>query len=167
MRIRHRLLLLLVPALASATPAFADTFGFTLLDPAQAGGPGTVFTYSATVSAPISNTGSIYLLGDSFNTTGPLSVDDADFNQNFPLSLDPGQSFTGELFTLTSFADSAIGTTSGSFVIEGGPTDGSDDVLGTVGFTAQVTPEPPSVLLLASGCALVWMALRKRSAYSH
>lgn len=141
--------LLLAPA------ALADSVSFTLLQPTQTGPAGTVLTYQATVSAPLSNSGVEYLNADDYTTSGSFALDDSGFN-NFPLSLSPGSTFTGALFTLSSAAGST-GMTTGSFSLLGGATADSSDLLGTVNFSAQVgssvaaTPEPSSLLLLGTG----------------
>ncbi len=149
-------------ALFAAQAAMADTVNFSLVNPVQTGAPGTVFSYDATVSAPLSNMADVYLVGDSPTTQGPLTIDDSDFFTNFPLFLAPGDSFTGTLFTVSSFPDSAATSTTGSFVLEGGSTDMSQDTLGTVNFTAQVTPEPSSLVLLVTGAAGLAGVARKR-----
>jgi hypothetical protein len=149
-------LLLLVGA-GCAPAAFADTVSFTLLSPAQSGPEGTVFTYEATVTN--TNTAVEYLNADSVTTSGPLAVDDSDFYNDFPLFLNPGESFTGNLFTVTATDGSANTTTTGFFDLQGGPDAGDQGVLGTVSFSAAVTPavaatpEPSSLWLLATGIA--------------
>ena len=60
---------------------------------------GGTLTYSATAFAPDSNGAAVYLNGDSFNIGLPLTLDDTDFFVNFPFFLNPGESFTGDLFT--------------------------------------------------------------------
>jgi hypothetical protein len=79
-----------------AAAAYADTVTFTLTDPTGfipvTGGS---VTFDATVSAPASNGAPVFLNGDSFNITAPITLDDTDFFSNFPPSLAPGTSFTG------------------------------------------------------------------------
>jgi hypothetical protein len=148
---------LLMAGLSSAA-AYADTLTFTLTNPnggvlADVGG---TLTFDATVTASSTNTGSIFLGGDSFNVTAPVTLDDTDFFNNFPLSLAPGASFTGELFTLTVPAGMPVGSDFlGTFTLF----DGANNSLGTVDFSVTAaTPEPSSIVLLLTGMAgtLLW-----------
>jgi hypothetical protein len=151
---------LLMAGLSSAA-AYADTLTFTLTNPnggilADAGG---TLTFDATVTAASTNSGAIFLGGDSFNVTAPVTLDDSDFFNNFPLSLAPGTSFTGELFTLTLPPGMAVGSDFlGTFTLFGGAA-GANDPLGTVNFSVSAaTPEPSSIVLLLTGMAgtLLW-----------
>ena len=135
----------------SSAAAYADTMTFTLTDPNQSVSvnalPATV-TYEATVSAPLTNSGDVFLNGDSFNVAAPITLDDSDFLGGFPLSLAPGDSFTGDLFVLTVPVGTHLGTYLGTFTIQGGADSSASGTLGTVDFSLQVTPEPESVVLL-------------------
>jgi hypothetical protein len=134
---------------------YADTVTFTLTNASQSVyylGGGSV-TYDATVSAPSTNSAAVYLNGESHNFSGPGNLDDSDFN-NFPLSLTPNTSFTGDLFVLTIPANSRGGTYLGSFTLQGGADSAATNTLGTVNFSLTVTtPEPSSVVLLLAGMA--------------
>jgi opacity protein-like surface antigen len=145
---------LLTMGLSSAA-AYADSVTFTLVKPTEyVPATGGTLTYEATVSAPSSNSASIFLNGDSFNVTAPVTLKDDDFFSDFPLSLTPGMSFTGDLFTLTVPSGLPIGSTYlGSFTLLGGPNDASNSVLGTVNFAVATTPEPSSIMLLLTGIA--------------
>ena len=143
---------LLTIALSSAA-AYADTVKLTLTNPNQfiALESGGTLTYSATVFAPDSNGAAVYLNGNSFNIGLPLTLDDSDFFVNFPLFLNPGESFTGDLFTVKIPAGTAIGTYSGYFSLLGGADSGAGGVLDTANYSVIVTPEPSSLLLLGTG----------------
>lgn len=143
----------------SSAAAYADTLNFTLTNPnpavAVSGGdlvPGTV-TFEATVSAPSTNSGAVFLNGDTFNVTAPVTLDDGDFFANFPLSLAPGASFTGDLFVLTIPPGTMAGPFVGTFTLLGGADGNASDTLGTVDFSVAPTPEPSSIVLLLTGIA--------------
>ncbi|HZS52911.1 MAG TPA: hypothetical protein VFA65_00805, partial [Bryobacteraceae bacterium] len=111
----------LVTIALSPIAAYADTINFTLTNPNGAVSYlGGSLTYDATVSAPASNSAAVFLNGDSFNVTSPVTLDDSDFFSNFPLSLTPGHSFTGGLFVLTVPPHLPVGTFLGTFTLLGG-----------------------------------------------
>jgi hypothetical protein len=143
----------------SSAAAYADSVTFTLTDPNMTAAanstdllPGT-YTYMATVSAPASNGAAVFLNGDSLNITAPVTLDDSDFFSDFPLSLAPGTSFTGDLFVLTIPPGTARDAYLGTFTLLGGADGSASDDLGTVTFSIASTPEPSSVLLLLTGIA--------------
>ncbi len=159
--------------LLAGTAARADSLTLTLDAPFQSG-PMDTFTFTGTIAytnADSTNDGGVteYLNGDSFSVDAPATLDDSAFLNNAPLSMNPGDS-SGDivLFTVTtpafvggSLADNFY---TGSFSIVGGASSSDDtDVLATQDFDAQVTPEPTSWLLLATGLAglLFTMKLRK------
>ena len=120
----------LVPALLSlvmlalcAPASRADTFLFTLSTPYQNAAAGDVLTFTATVTNT-DPTNTVYLNADSTSVDTPLSLDDSDFFANFPLSLGPNESFTGDLFTITVPSGTTPGLYTGSFAILGGTDPG-------------------------------------------
>jgi len=99
----------------------------------------------------------VFLNGFSFNVPSPLLLDDSGFFNDFPFSLDPGDSFSGVLFSVALPSNVAAGLYTGSFEILGGADSGAFDTLGSVDFqvnvapTASTVPEPESLMLLAAG----------------
>jgi len=147
-----------------STGAKADSVTLTLTQAteyvsAQTGG---TVTFDATVSAPAGNSADIYLNGDSFDLSAPLTLDDTDFFLNFPLDLAPGDSFTGDLFTVTVPAGVAVEDYLGSFTLQGGADANASKNLATVSFDVVATPEPSSMLLLITGLIVVAFTLQRR-----
>jgi len=157
---------LLAVGLSSAA-AYADSVTFTLTNPTgYINVTGGSVTFDATVSAAAGNSGAIFLNGDSFNATAPLTLDDSDFFSDFPLSLAPGASFTGPLFELTLPPGSPFGTFLGTFSLLGGANGSASNTLDTADFTLITTPEPSSVVLLLTGLVmLLWVGF-KRNVYN-
>jgi hypothetical protein len=152
--------MLVLGAALLARPASADTITLNLATPVQTGVAGSTLSFDATVTAPGNNGGTIYLNGDNFTSlASPLTSSDDGFLLGFPLSLDPGESFSGLLFTITLPSDIDAGQYLGSFAILGGADGGALDELATVDFTVNATagtsavPEPDSLMLLATGLA--------------
>jgi hypothetical protein len=145
----------------SSAAAYADTITFTLTNPNRSiSYLGGSLTYGATVSAPASNGAALFLNGDSFNVTAPVTLNDSDFFSNFPLSLAPGTSFTGDLFVLTAPPNSPFGTFLGTFTLLGGANGNASGTLGTVNFSlTTIAPEPSSIVLLLTGMAGLAMIL--------
>ncbi|MDR3752448.1 MAG: PEP-CTERM sorting domain-containing protein [Terracidiphilus sp.] len=147
-----------------STGAKADSVTLTLTQAteyvsAQAGG---TVTFDATVFAPTSNSADVYLNGDSFDLSAPLTLDDTDFFLNFPLDLAPGDSFTGDLFTVTVPAGVAVEDYQGSFTLQGGGDGNTYNDLATVSFDVVATPEPSSILLLITGLIAMAFAFQRR-----
>lgn len=160
--------LFLAVFLFGSASAHADSVDFTLLNPAQSiSSNGGILLFSATVSASASNTGSEDLNSLEFNIN-PMNtfvIDESGFLNSFPLSLDPGQSYTGTLFGLLVPVDSASGMYGGSVVLDGGT---ANNALGTQTFSVNVTssaaptPEPSSFLLLGTGVIAMATSFRLR-----
>ncbi|HEU5340655.1 PEP-CTERM sorting domain-containing protein [Edaphobacter sp.] len=144
--------LALVPAALLMPAAHADTINLTINDPLQTiGTAGGILDYSATVSAPSTNSALVYLNGDSYSLNAAFMLDDSPFLLNFPLNLAPGQSHTSTLFEIIVPADSPLGLYVGSFQILGGATGSDGLVLSSAAFGTAVSSEPSSLLLLGTG----------------
>ena len=141
-------------------PAFADGITLTLTNPLQAIGAGQTVTFDATVAVTPGNTADIYLNGDTSSITDAgsiLTLSDNDFLNDFPLYLTPtgpGDTYTGAIFTVTNKGTVAE-KYSGVFNLLGGSDGSQSTKLATVDFgsPAAATPEPSSILLLATGFA--------------
>jgi hypothetical protein len=140
-------------------PAYADTLNFTLTNPIQTGTPNATLTFDATVSAPLANSGTLFLNGDNFNVSLAGAIfDDTGFLFDFPLSLDPGGSFTETLFTVTLPSIISPGTHNGFFEILGGSDPAAQNTLASANFqinSPTAVPEPSTWLLLATGLSLL------------
>jgi hypothetical protein len=143
--------------------AKADILTITLDAPYQIG-PGPVFTFYGTITN--TSTSTVYLNGDSFPVLDfLLTPDDSGFYNNTSSPLTAGQSTVDvELFTITApgYALGASNLYSGTYEIQGGADSNANDALGSANFNVQVSPEPSSLLLLASGLAGLAGTLKRR-----
>jgi len=165
----------LVGAVAAIAPAaLADSITISLSAPSQSTAPGGIVDFTATISAPVTNVAPEYLNGDSSDIDPPLTgadIDDSGFWANF-YEVDPGDSETALLFAVDVPLGTPGGIYTGTFYIYGGEDGGTltaDDLLGTASFDVNVTPEPPSVQLLALALLALaagagWNACRRQSA---
>ena len=150
---------MLAAMLFSAPQAKADSLSLTLDSPNQFGFPGTTFDYYGTLTADSNNHGTLFLNADSFNVDVPFSLDDSGFFFGGPLFMNPGDTFHGLLFSISS-APQPNGTYNGFFAIVGGGDFSAQDTLASSSFSATV-PEPGTLLLLGAG--LVGLTYRRRA----
>lgn len=157
---------LLMTIVLSSAAAYADSVSLVLTNPvssiSQSGG---TVTYDAILSAPDSNGAAVYIYGSTANfdpqsgDASGLQIDTDDLLFNFPAFLNPGDSVSGDLFTVTVPAGTAFGDYTGYFTLQGGPNALSADALTTVSFTTAV-PEPSSFLLLGAGLITIFAAFK-------
>lgn len=170
MRLAALSALLTLAVFGAANAHAADTVTFTLLDPVKTvPASGGRVSFTASVAAPITNNGDAFLNGLGFNIYpgNAFSTDETDFFDTYPLSLAPGESFTGSLFAVIVPAGTVAGPYSGLVSLIGGATDGSQDVLATQSFAITATPtaavpEPASWAVLTLGIGAVGYAMRRR-----
>jgi hypothetical protein len=158
-----------VTALLLSFPAYADTLTLTLTNPVQSGATslGSSLSFDATVTALSTNTADVFLNSDSFNVDAPLTLDDDGFFLGFPLSLSPGESYTGLLFTIFLPTSTPNAIYNGSFSILGGSDGNAANDLADVEFQVSTVPEPTTILMLGTGLSgLATMIRRKRGATS-
>jgi len=155
------LLALTAAILPSAPMAHAATILTFSLAPAGVGVPGSSVNFTATVTAPNTNAGAIFLNSDSFTIDSPLTVNDNPFLLNFPLSLNPGDAFTGILFTVNIPVSAPVKLYHGAFALLGG-SDASalSNISGNVSFDVTAAPEPTTWLLV--GCSILCLAAFRR-----
>jgi hypothetical protein len=153
----------LLAALPLCVPvARAGTLTLDIISP-QIVAPGGSVDFTATATAPLSNTGPVFLNSDSANVDSPLLLDDSPFFNNFPFFLDPGDSFTGVIVTVTVPSGTPSGTYFGSFEVLGGDTSGDfNPITPNVSFDVTVTPEPATWLFLLAGLLVLPLARRPK-----
>jgi hypothetical protein len=137
---------------------------FSLNPAGEEGFPLSTVTFNGTLT----NVGAdlVYLNGDSFSGLAPgLTLDDSDFNNNFPFFLIGGDSATADIFAVTLDDTVLPGDYTGSFSILGGTDPSSEDVLATQNFQIDVpgVPEPGNfALFVGLGIAASGVLMRGR-----
>ena len=146
-----RLFLLFALAVSAAT---AGTI-FSLDAPTRSALPGETISFGGLILN--SDFQDVFLNGTSFLVPSfEMLLDDTPFFVNTPLSLAPGASFHGELFTLLIGNTILPGEYTASFSIVGGPDASSFEALGTATFDVTVAaPEPTSLLLVFAPASLI------------
>lgn len=152
--------------IALCVGARADSFTIELDHFSRSGRPGTLVTFSGKVSNL--SGGEVFLNGAGGTTGYPeLTVDVTPFLTFAPLSLQDGESYSGELFTVAVSGVALPGSYGGVFVVQGGDA-ASYEVLGSQGFRVEVgeaatAPEPGAMgLFVAIGGVLAWTNWRRR-----
>jgi hypothetical protein len=171
MKSRGWFAMIAVTALLLICPALhADAVGVSLST--VSGAVGSTVDVVGTIT---NNTdGLLFLNGDSFSLVdSSLTLDDSDFFDNAPLTLNPGASSDPfDIFVIEIGSSATPGVLSPNFFsVLGGSDPGSSDVIGTVTFDVDVqgvtpVPEPSGLLLLACGIASI-LAIRRGSSLAN
>lgn len=142
-------LLLLVVFVAAARPAEAQ-FTFSFASGTMSVSPGSTVTFSGTMTN--SGTSTIYFNADSLQgLDSSISTDDSAFVFDAPLLLAGGDSYTGDMFSITPASTTPGSTYDGTFFILGGTDSNALDYLSTTFFHVTVLapiPEASSVISL-------------------
>jgi PEP-CTERM motif len=157
----RRLLVLPLAAVAfllAGTVAKADSFPLSItLDTPYQSGSASVFAFYGTITNTSGSVENLDGFDVNFAGAGLFGDTSACFNL-CPLSLNPGQSYTGLLFDVDVPLGTALGLYSGEFDI-------TDDLgaAGAAAFDVGVTPEPSSLLLLGTGLLLLGILAGRRN----
>lgn len=158
-----RSVLTLVVAFA-ATSAHAQLL-FTLLVPSQTTTHSSTVSYQATLGNPGASLFNI--TGVLYNITGApagLTLDETPLLLNFPLTFSPGDTFTGEAFSVSVGSSGVIpaGTYSGDFTIQTDLGDITQNWDLTITAPPTLAPEMPAVAQLLPGLFPLALLCRRR-----
>lgn len=137
--------------------------------PIQYVAPGGTISFTGIISNNDTDSSDPAVYLNAFSDTVGLPADDLtdDFFENAPLDLSPNaNSGDIDLIDITAGPDIAPGTYQGTYVIEGGPDNGTFtdfDNLAQVDYTVVVTPEPSTLALLAAALGLAGWRFRRRT----
>jgi hypothetical protein len=158
---KNRISQLLGGVLLTSALAFASPITITMQNSVLSGSPGSTLTFVATASNTTGTTQ--FLNGDSFSIAAPLTLSDALFLNNWPLSLNASASFGPQgLFTVFIPLSAPVGPYLGTFNLLGGPGVNDSNVLGTVNFEADVATPEPATFVLTGGALLALCGLLRR-----
>jgi len=164
--LRRTSLLFALPAaiLLSAPVMRADSIVAVLTRPVIYPSPGSTDEFTGTITAPATNSATIYLNGDTLNAPSPFTGDESPFVNSFLLghfALNPGDTFSGAFFDI-GVPLSARGDFIGSFDIQGGSELNDLNLLATLQYQVSV-PEPGSLVLLSLSLTGVIGAARRKA----
>ncbi len=153
--------------------AFADTLNVNLDTAVQSTTAGSTVSFFATVTAPGSNEETVNLnsIGETFSAPGDFTIDNLSFYNTFPFTLDPGDSYSGLLFTVDVPLDAMTGLYPGLVSIYGGSDFNSSDILGSAAFEVDVpnaspsaVPEPSNLILMMAALPGLGVMIRQKMA---
>ncbi|MGI4789541.1 MAG: hypothetical protein ACRYFS_11900 [Janthinobacterium lividum] len=165
--------------LAAAPDAHAQAdlpLTVTLTPSGLVGDPGDVLEFTGTLSNPVTNSNDVFLNGDSTTFNGPATdltvnpMGNDPFFDNAPVSLAPGDAYSGEYFDVAISPTAQPGTYFGTFLVTGGMDGNASDTVASEDFSVTVlapaaVPEASTTvslgILLALGGAGLWRARRR------
>ena len=129
--------------------------------------PGQMFTLGEWISLDAGASGPLFFNGDSFNMQVPITLDDSPFWSSFPLSVNPGETVQGDVFTISVPAVIAPGIYTGFFSILGGADMNATDELTRIELELTVpgqgaVPEPGTWVLLVTGAVALFAVVYSR-----